>query len=233
MGERGEVGPSGPAGTVGAAGEPGRSSVDVVNTLAGVAERSDAIVLVACELEEGTAFGTGTKTTAGTLITAQHVVEGSESCDLFEGNTLTPLGTSTLVTQQGLRDQVELSVSWTPAGDAITGIEPQRNVQPELGDFMVAVGHPAIPGGLLLERQYSVGFVTSTTLEYTFGTVPDWADSAEYWSEGWSSDAVAWHGNSGGPVFDAEGRWIGILVGGFNGDAENTGPDLTIVIPML
>jgi len=44
---------------------------------------------------------------------------------------------------------------------------------------------------------------------------------------------VAWHGNSGGPVFNAAGEWVGILVGGFNGGPDNTGPDLSIVLPLF
>jgi S1-C subfamily serine protease len=53
------------------------------------------------------------------------------------------------------------------------------------------------------------------------------------WASSWSTDAVAWHGNSGGPVFDAHGNWIGVLVGAFNGGPDNEGPDLSVVLPLF
>ena len=70
--------------------------------------------------------------------------------------------------------------------------------------------------------------MTATKLDSTFAATP----SATYWQSSWSTDAVAWHGNSGGPVFNA-GEWVGILVGGFNGGPDNAGPDLSIVLPLF
>jgi S1-C subfamily serine protease len=97
------------------------------------------------------------------------------------------------------------------------------------------VGHPGLYDGLTLEHQYTTGYVTATDLTATLATVPSLVNGgmSTRWAQSWSTDAVAWHGNSGGPVFDAEGRWIGVLVGGFNGDASNVGPNLSVVLPLL
>ena len=71
------------------------------------------------------------------------------------------LGSATVFTQQGERDQAELEVSWTDAGEAIQGLTPELGVQPEVGDFIVVVGHPGVGASIFLEHQYTTGYVTS------------------------------------------------------------------------
>jgi S1-C subfamily serine protease len=104
---------------------------------------------------------------------------------------------------------------------------------PSIGDLITVVGHPGLYDGLVQEHQYTTGFVTATNLQATFAAVPALSGRASVWSQAWSTDAVAWHGNSGGPVFDSNGDWIGILVGGFNGTSDNEGPNLSVVLPLF
>ena len=124
-------------------------------------------------------------------------------------------------------------MDWTAQGEAIVGLEPRLEITPAIGDVVTVVGHPGVYDGLALEHQYTTGSVTATNLRATLTSVPALEDVAASWEHSWSTDAVAWHGNSGGPVFDAEGNWIGILVGGLNGSMYNSGPDLSIVLPLF
>jgi S1-C subfamily serine protease len=142
------------------------------------------------------------------------------------------LGTMLVATPKGARDEAELSVAWEPAGAAITGLVPRLGVAPATGDFVVVVGHPGLYDGLSLEHQYTTGTVTATNLQATLASVPMLVGTETEWASGWSTDAVAWHGNSGGPVFNAQGEWMGVLVGTFNGAADNLGPDLSVVLPV-
>jgi S1-C subfamily serine protease len=229
-GAPGETGERGDMGLQGLRGEPGDEGVDVVNAVGRIAEKADALVIVQCsEDRENFRLGSGTKTVSGTVITAQHVVDDMTSCDIFSEAPITLLGTTTQFTQAGERDQAELLVTWTEEGEAIEGLVPELGIQPEVGTFVVVVGHPGVGASIFLEHQYTTGYVTSADPGETL-THLGWGD---YWERGYATDAVAWHGNSGGPVFDADGVWIGILVGAFNGSSKNEGPDLSLVLPLL
>jgi S1-C subfamily serine protease len=229
-GEKGDSGDPGTPGLQGLRGETGNDGVDVVNAVGRIAEMASALVIVQCS-EDGENFrlGSGTKTARGTVITAEHVVDDMTSCDIFSEAPITLLGTTTDFTQEGARDQAELDVTWTNAGEEIVGLEPVLGVQPEVGSFVVVVGHPGVGASIFLEHQYTTGYVTSADPGDTLQNL-GWG---RYWERGYATDAVAWHGNSGGPVFDEDGAWIGILVGAFNGGETNDGPDLSLVLPLL
>jgi S1-C subfamily serine protease len=232
QGEKGDPGDRGESGLQGLPGTNGSNGVgiDVANAVGRIAERADALVIVQCTQDgEDFRLGSGTKTADGTVITAEHVVADMTSCDIFSEAPITLLGSASEFTQQAERDQAELAVTWTADGEAIEGLTPLLGVQPEVGDFVVVVGHPGVGSSIFLEHQYTTGYVTSadpgeTLEELGWGT---------YWERGYATDAVAWHGNSGGPVFDVNGDWIGILVGAFNGSRQNEGPDLSLVLPLL
>lgn len=229
-GDKGDPGEPGEAGLRGLPGEAGADGLDVVNVVGQIAEMASALVIVQCS-EDGENFrlGSGTKTTNGTVITAEHVVDDMTSCDIFSEAPIVLLGTATAFTQEGVRDQAELDVTWTAKGREVEGIEPALGVQPEVGAFVVVVGHPGVGASIFLEHQYTTGYVTSADPGDTLRNL-GWG---RYWERGYATDAVAWHGNSGGPVFDENGTWIGILVGAFNGSETNEGPDLSLVLPLL
>jgi S1-C subfamily serine protease len=201
--------------------------------VAGVVAKASAIVIIECT--DGVSYGTGsgTKTSEGTVLTAQHVVEDLPDCSIYSESPVTLLGTAKAYSQRRARDEVELTVDWTAAGASIQGLPRQLSRLPSIGDFITVVGHPGLYDGLVLEHQYTTGFVTAINLQATFAAVPALAGRDLTWAQAWSTDAVVWHGNSGGPVFDAEGDWIGILVGGFNADRHNEGPNLSVVLPLL
>lgn len=229
----GEPGQQGQPGARGPTGTPGSSAQSTSAIVAGVAAKALAIVIVECT--DGARFGdgSGTKTSGGTVVTAQHVVSDLPDCNIYSESPVALLGTATAYAQRAGRDQVELTVDWTAAGAGIQGLSRKLAALPSIGDLITVVGHPGLYDGLVQEHQYTTGFVTATNLQATFAAVPALAGRAAAWAQAWSTDAVAWHGNSGGPVFDADGNWIGILVGGFNGTPDNEGPDLSVVLPLF
>ena len=226
----GEPGAPGARGPTGATGSSARRTSDIV---AGVAAKASAIVIVECTDGVSYGDGSGTKTSGGTVLTAQHVVDDLPDCSIYSESPVALLGTVTAYAQRAGRDEVELSVEWTAAGATIPGVSRQLSTVPSIGDLITVVGHPGLYDGLVLEHQYTTGFVTATNLQATFAAVPALSGRAVTWAQGWSTDAVAWHGNSGGPVFDADGNWIGVLVGGFNGTRDNEGPNLSVVLPLF
>jgi len=232
-GTDGTDGSNGAVGAVGATGAPGGDALTPSSIISTIASRASSVVLLVCSDGVGSFAGSGTKTNSNTLLTAMHVIDGMTTCTVYSEAPVTDLGNVTTFLQHGQADLVELEVAWTPAGAAIDGIAPTLGAQPAIGDLVTVVGHPSLYDGLALELQYTSGFVTATNLSATVANVPALADRAVLWAQAWSTDAVAWHGNSGGPVFDDQGSWIGILVGGFNGDADNTGPDLSVVLPLF
>jgi len=248
-GEQGLQGVQGIQGDPGAQGEEGApgapsetdpselsgSSATPAEVVAGVAGKAPAIVIVECTDGDTWGDGTGTKTDSGTVLTAMHVLDDMESCKIYSQAPVALLGTMKSFAQRGSRDEVELTINWSTDGSAIAGVTPTRGVIPKLGDLVTIVGHPGVYDGLSLEHQYTTGFVTATDLSATLAAVPTLKNSglATRWAQSWSTDAISWHGNSGGPVFDAQGRWIGVLVGGFNGDSRNEGPDLSVVLPLF
>jgi S1-C subfamily serine protease len=200
-----------------------------------VLSKAAAIVIVECTDGDTWGDGSGTKTDTGTVLTAMHVLDGMKSCNIYSQAPVALLGSMKSSAQRGSRDEVELTINWSADGAAIAGVAPTRGVIPKLGDLVTIVGHPGVYDGLSLEHQYTTGFVTATDLSATLAAVPTLKNAglATRWAQSWSTDAISWHGNSGGPVFDAQGRWIGVLVGGFNGDSRNEGPDLSIVLPLF
>jgi len=72
----------------------------------------------------------------------------------------------------------------------------------------------AMPG--LLDEVYIVGSPENIYFEnnITKGVITNLGVSWNIWTDALVADAVAWWGNSGGPLFNTDGQVIGILVGG-------------------
>lgn len=231
-GERGEPGAMGATGATGATGMAGQNAQEVADVLSLVRPKNSSIVIIDCTDGAGSR-GTGTKTAAGTVLTAQHVVEGMSNCELFSASPNMLLGSMLSSATRGQRDQAEMQVTWTTSGEILRGLEPTLQTTPQLGDLVTIVGFPDVYDGIVYEHQFTAGFVTSTSLSTTFANVPAFEGSDVEWESAWSTDAIVWHGNSGGPVFDAAGNWIGMAVGTFNGGPEQQGPDISVVLPLF
>jgi hypothetical protein len=233
MGAPGEIGATGATGARGPIGAAGQDAQNVADVLALIRPKNSSVLLVECT--DGTTFSqaSGTKTTAGTVITAEHVVRGVTSCDLFSAAPVTLVGSMLSSAQRGERDEVEMQVEWTSQGAVLRGLEPKLQTHPQVGDLVTVVGYPGLYDGVVFEHQFTTGFVTAASLATTLASVPTLEGKDVAWESAWSTDAVSWHGNSGGPVFDADSNWIGLLVGTFNGGPDQEGPDISVVLPLF
>jgi S1-C subfamily serine protease len=171
-------------------------------------------------------YGSGTKTPDGRVITAFHVIDGCASLSYAQGllSTTSLRGTSaTIRYTQPLagRDLVILeSIHWNAKGAALAGIEPVFDYAVSLGELTMTVGFP----GYFFEPQLSPGFVTQVAIPKTlvlFMRTVDWAGA-------FVTDAASSGGGSGGPVFDALGRFVAIHVG----SSDDDGLELSIQLPL-
>jgi S1-C subfamily serine protease len=239
MGTRGESGPSGTAGpqgamgAVGPTGKDGQTLSDVLQSvLTNVVARRSAILVIYCSADgQSWVHGTGTKLSDGRFLTAAHVVQGMTMCYLrTEGNAdpIEPGSMMTWVQPVAGRDLAIMSMAWSSGGASLTGFEMLVNYAPAVGELVLTVTYPL---NLIHNVQYTFGFVTGTLDASLAGGaisgLPG-VDAGVYWSGAWSTDAAITGGSSGGPVFDARGRLIGIVVG----EPSDAHLDLAYVLPI-
>lgn len=225
-GEQGEIGPEGKQGLEGQPGKDGQQPeefIDIVDKI--LPFRSSIFLVLCCDSVSGLCSqGSGVKGQEGYVYTATHVVAGADTCEIYSQNPVVLQEVSSLfyTTSPAPTDFAAIAVS-------VPGpvVEVVRNYFPVIGEPVVVVGTPAWGDLPLLEGQFTFGYVTASEINTTLSQM-----AIGNWPNAWTTDAVAWHGNSGGPVFNHEGRLIGILVGGTNGAGLNNGPDLSIVLPI-
>lgn len=220
-GAQGERGAMGAPGGVGPAGDDAEGFSRLTTELAPFAE--SLVGVICCDAESLCAAGSGVKTSATRISTARHVIEDMTACSIVSGNDSSFIGMSTalFVSTTGA-DAAEIEI--TVPGPVVPSVVAY---QPVLGEPVIVVGRPDTGLGTpVYENQYTFGHVTATNLAATLA-----AAAITGWPNSFSIDAVAWHGNSGGAVFNEDGVCIGMLVGALNGGPENAGPDTAIVLP--
>lgn len=155
--------------------------------------------------------GTATKTATGTLITSVPLAQGCEQTDFYAGGTLVGGGYAASA-PMGARDILEATgVVWNTAGLAIVGVPRAAGWTPVLGGLVVSLNYPAdIRNGV----QASTGHVVDENAQESA------ADPVK-WERAFTADYAAADGSYGAPVFDKNGHWVGIHVGGYlTGGAE-------------
>jgi V8-like Glu-specific endopeptidase len=134
----------------------------------------------------------------------------------------------------GGRDLALLEVKATldaghPAQERHQGTIPAQFVatpeceQQELGETVFVAGFPHDAVGEYLNRAVTKGQVISTTPRAGL-------DVDEAWLQ---LDAVTWHGNSGGPVFDLSGDLVGIVSHGNKAGGAPVGHNYAVSAPRL
>lgn len=153
--------------------------------------------------------GTGIKTITGTIITANHVVDGCSNISLYNKASDTYLvGISTTWEQFGNLDIAEISfITWNN-GDGMVGASPVFDRKPVLGEFLYTLHYPS---DIRWDLQISTGRVVDDVIEYSLIG----SQFKESWKNAFTSDYVATGGSSGAPVFDRNGNWFAIHVGGY------------------
>lgn len=203
QGSPGEQGSTGPQGPAGASGES--ASQEVLSVVAGIrAARANLVAIQCGDGAGGFISGSGTIMTDGRVMTAAHVlVPPSVDCLIYHVD-------QGVVQLMGAVDSFAATTSDIAAVTVVWDVTPPQGIPrvtyaPAIGELVFATGHP----NTILNIQYSVGTVASIGDD----EVIDWPNAfmADYASNG---------GGSGGAIFNRDGEWFAIHVGGFNDGLE-------------
>ena len=126
----------------------------------------------------------------GTIVTNNHVIEGAEQIDVF----LTD-GTRLPATIVGADDKMDLAVLKVDAGHDLPFVEFGNSDTAVVGDWVMAIGNPFGLGGSV-----TLGIVSARNRDIESGPYDQFIQT----------DAAINQGNSGGPLFDMEGKVVGI-----------------------
>jgi serine protease Do len=142
-------------------------------------------------MEEARSLGSGFIISAdGLVVTNNHVVEGADQILVFltDGTRLT----ATLV---GSDTKADLAVLKVEADYDLPFVEFGDSDSAEVGDWVMAIGNPFGLGGSV-----SLGIVSARNRDIQAGPYDDFIQT----------DAAINQGNSGGPLFDMDGKVVGI-----------------------
>jgi serine protease Do len=140
---------------------------------------------------EARSLGSGFLISAdGLVVTNNHVIEGADDIQVFltDGTRLT----AKLV---GADDKADLAVLRVDAGRPLPFVEFGDSDKAEVGDWVMAIGNPFGLGGSV-----TLGIVSARNRDINDGPYDDFIQT----------DAAINQGNSGGPLFDMNGKVVGI-----------------------
>ena len=132
---------------------------------------------------------------SGHVVTNYHVIEGASKVEVsFSGNDEMP---ATVVGKDPSTDIAVLRIKGAE-GRALTPLELGNSDAVRVGDAVVAIGNP-----FGLERTVTAGIISALQREIT-------APNGFAIDRVIQTDAAINHGNSGGPLLNADGRVIGV-----------------------
>lgn len=126
----------------------------------------------------------------GIIVTNNHVIEGAEQIDVF----LTD-GTRLPAKIVGADDKMDLAVLKVEAGRDLPYVEFGDSDSAVVGDWVMAIGNPFGLGGSV-----TLGIVSARNRDIESGPYDQFIQT----------DAAINQGNSGGPLFDMDGKVVGI-----------------------
>jgi putative serine protease PepD len=168
--------------------------------------------------QEATATGTGFVVDGkGNIVTAAHVVNGASSITVtFQDGTTRK---ATLLGQDNATDVAVLKVD--PSGLTLHPLALGSSANLDVGDAVAAIGDP-----FTYDRSISTGIVSG--LDRTIS-----APNGFTVAHAIQTDAALNPGNSGGPVFDASGKVVGIVDQiATNGSSTATSSGVGFAVPI-
>lgn len=126
----------------------------------------------------------------GTIVTNNHVIEGADEIEVY----LTD-GTRLPATIVGTDDKTDLAVLKVEAGRDLPFVEFGDSDSAVVGDWVMAIGNPFGLGGSV-----TLGIVSARNRDIQSGPYDQFIQT----------DASINQGNSGGPLFDMNGKVVGI-----------------------
>jgi S1-C subfamily serine protease len=180
------------------------SSGKTISDIYGSAKRGVIQVLATSATSDGPFFGSQPTRvlgsgfvidTAGHVVTNFHVIQGASKVEVsFSGNDEMP---ATVVGRDPSTDIAVLRIKGAQ-GRALTPLDLGNSDVVRVGDAVVAIGNP-----FGLERTVTAGIVSALQREIT-------APNGFAIDRVIQTDAAINHGNSGGPLLNADGRVIGV-----------------------
>ena len=143
------------------------------------------------QMQEARSLGSGFIISAdGIVVTNNHVIEGAEEIEVY----LTD-GTRLPATIVGKDDKTDLAVLKVDAGHELPFVEFGDSDRAVVGDWVMAIGNPFGLGGSV-----TLGIVSARNRDIQSGPYDQFIQT----------DAAINQGNSGGPLFDMDGKVVGI-----------------------
>jgi serine protease Do len=143
------------------------------------------------QMQEARSLGSGFIISAeGTIVTNNHVIAGAEEIEVY----LTD-GTRLPARIVGADDKTDLAVLKVEAGRELPFVEFGDSDSAVVGDWVMAIGNPFGLGGSV-----TLGIVSARNRDIQSGPYDQFIQT----------DAAINQGNSGGPLFDMNGKVVGI-----------------------
>lgn len=142
-------------------------------------------------MEEARSLGSGFIVSAdGTIVTNNHVIEGATEIEIYFAD-----GSHMPATIVGADDKMDLAVLKVESDKPLPFVEFGNSDSAKVGDWVMAIGNPFGLGGSV-----TLGIVSARNRDIQSGPYDQFIQT----------DAAINQGNSGGPLFDMDGKVVGI-----------------------